>query len=207
VSKILVKKYLQPNTSDVMLDFGCGIGRLTEILAPFSRRIVGVDFSSKMIETANDKRQANNTAYHYLSNAQLPFEDQEFSKIFTFWVLAHNADDQVINYLIQFRRLLSPNGHILLFEHIRPETKVLSDVHIQRSIHHYAELAEKAGLYMEQYQLVLRSPSYALSLWNRFRFMDKFLLSILAVVEKYTVNRKPEHADYYTCMMKFVTSD
>ena len=58
------KKYLQknvsPNKSDSILDFGCGVGRITYSFSKFANRVDGIDTSKNMIEVAAAKKVANN---------------------------------------------------------------------------------------------------------------------------------------------------
>ncbi len=44
---------LQPDPGGAVLDFGCGVGRLTQALARRFRSCVGVDISQEMITQAN----------------------------------------------------------------------------------------------------------------------------------------------------------
>ncbi len=50
-------KYLKDkgiNYNDTLaLDFGCGIGRLTQLLCKFFKKCIGVDISKEMIKLAN----------------------------------------------------------------------------------------------------------------------------------------------------------
>ncbi|MEW6491431.1 MAG: methyltransferase domain-containing protein [Cyanobacteriota bacterium] len=46
---------LQPNSDDLILDYGCGVGRLAkEIIAHYGCTILGVDISSQMLQLASD---------------------------------------------------------------------------------------------------------------------------------------------------------
>jgi SAM-dependent methyltransferase len=47
----------------VAADFGCGIGATTRVFAPFFKRVIGVDFSPKLLEEAKRQTRATNVSY------------------------------------------------------------------------------------------------------------------------------------------------
>jgi SAM-dependent methyltransferase len=50
----LLQRYM-PGGVDRYLDFACGTGRLTSVIAPFARQVVGVDISATMVAEARRK--------------------------------------------------------------------------------------------------------------------------------------------------------
>jgi SAM-dependent methyltransferase len=99
------------------LDFGCGIGRLTQALAPFFDRVAGVDISEKMIELAGLANQWPGKVRYFRSgdeNLGL-FGDAEFDFIYTNIVLQHIRPEIVRGYWSGFRRVLKPGG-LLVFQ-------------------------------------------------------------------------------------------
>src|SRR5688500_17039325 len=73
------------------LDFGCGIGRLTQALAFHFEEVSGVDIAKSMIETANRFNQFKERVQYYLNtqdNLSL-FSSDSFDFIYTNIVLQH----------------------------------------------------------------------------------------------------------------------
>ena len=103
-----------PDYAGKALDFGCGVGRVTQALAPRFTSCVGVDISPQMI----DKARALNRYAHcrYLANSgeQLPFADASFSFIYSNIVLQHVPRRFSTAYLREFVRVLAPGG-LLVF--------------------------------------------------------------------------------------------
>src|SRR5580692_10335873 len=62
-----------PNTNGAALDFGCGVGRLTQPLARRFCSCVGVDISQQMIQRAESLNQYAHCRYVAHPNASLPF--------------------------------------------------------------------------------------------------------------------------------------
>ena len=94
------------------LDFGCGVGRLTQALAPHFDRVVGVDISPRMLELAARLNQHPQTvSYVCNSTADLRvFEDRSFDFIVSTVVLQHVQPEFACSYLREFFRALAPSG-------------------------------------------------------------------------------------------------
>src|SRR6201996_7741823 len=70
---------LQPDLRGTALDFGCGVGRLTQALARRFRSSVGVDISQEMIAQANTLNQYEHCRYVVNAAPQLPLADESCS--------------------------------------------------------------------------------------------------------------------------------
>jgi SAM-dependent methyltransferase len=103
-----------PDVTGAALDFGCGVGRLTQALARRFASCVGVDISKHMIEQAESLNQYAHCRYVASSAARLPFVDASFSFIYSNIVLQHVPRPLAKNYLREFVRLLAPAG-VLVF--------------------------------------------------------------------------------------------
>ncbi len=208
-TKQSLKKYLRFNHSDVVLDFGCGVGRLTSYAAPFVKEIVGIDKSTEMIGVANNiNHQNKNIVYDLLTNYPMQYGNKRFSKIFTYWVLQHTGNDELTIIFKEFNRILEDNGEVFLFEQIRSDASIIIDsIHHQRIKQEYIDLMKNAGFQLVKSNRVFRYPSYALSIWTRFKWLPNLSLPILSIIEFATVNRKPAHITYSTDVMIFKKSN
>lgn len=93
------------------LDFGCGVGRLTQALAGYFERVTGVDIARSMLENArrfND--HANVTFVHNEQPNLAVFPDESFDFVYTTIVLQHMAPEFALAYLDEFARVLRPGG-------------------------------------------------------------------------------------------------
>lgn len=99
------------------LDFGCGVGRLTQALAEHFDVVVGCDVSESMIRRARElNRHPAKCRYELNTEPDLRcFRDQEFDFCLTFLVLQHMKTAYAMAYIAEFCRVLRPNG-VLLFQ-------------------------------------------------------------------------------------------
>jgi SAM-dependent methyltransferase len=103
-----------PNCDGEALDFGCGVGRLTQSLARRFANCVGVDISPQMIEKAGALNRYAHCRYMVHSDIRLPFADASFSFIYSNIVLQHVPARFSEQYLREFVRVLAPGG-VLVF--------------------------------------------------------------------------------------------
>ena len=99
------------------LDFGCGIGRLTQALCTHFDTVDGVDISASLLEMARQRNTyPDRCAYHLNTSDALPmFEAGTFDFIYSFGTLQYVPAPVVERYLAAFARLLAPGG-VLVFQ-------------------------------------------------------------------------------------------
>jgi SAM-dependent methyltransferase len=117
-----------PTRRDRALDFGCGVGRLTQALAEHFVAVDGVDVASGMIERAHElNRHGERCRYHVNAEPHLRlFPDDAFDLVYSNLVLQHVGPELACGYILEFVRVLAPEG-VALFqlpsEPTTPETR------------------------------------------------------------------------------------
>ena len=71
------------------LDFGCGIGRVTNALADRYLEVTGVDISEEMIRQALANRSKTSIQFQQVRELPLPFEDESFDLVYSSLVVQH----------------------------------------------------------------------------------------------------------------------
>lgn len=99
------------------LDFGCGVGRLTNALGEHFEEVHGVDIAPSMIKLAQSYPRRNEKCfYHVHEKDDLSlFPDTHFDFVFSKITLQHMEPRYAKNYIREFVRVLKPHG-ILLFQ-------------------------------------------------------------------------------------------
>jgi ubiquinone/menaquinone biosynthesis C-methylase UbiE len=98
-----------------VLDFGCGVGRLTRALAEYFPECCGVDISPTMIALAQELNR-NLPQCRFLLNDDATLKgwpDNSFGFIYTSIVLQHIAEPYSRKYIAELIRLLKPGGALV----------------------------------------------------------------------------------------------
>lgn len=97
---------------ETALDFGCGVGRLTQALCRHFQLCDGVDIANSMIRLARTyNRYGDRCRYHVSRAGDLRmFEDNRFDLIYSNLVLQHIPPPYSTRYIRDFVRVLTPTG-------------------------------------------------------------------------------------------------
>ena len=95
-----------------ILDAGCGYGRLMKDFSRYSKKVVGVDVSWEMLKAAR-KFLGEGFELHRGSITNLPLKNSTFEMIICDRVLMHLTEGDMKCALLEFKRVLKPNGIIL----------------------------------------------------------------------------------------------
>ena len=107
----VVGRYLR--NTDVVLNIGCGIGRVDRYVAPKCRELWAVDVSGEMIRRATERLSAlGNVRLREVGNREFlaAFTDGQFDLVFSFLVLQHLEKEDAFLYLRDTARVLKPGG-------------------------------------------------------------------------------------------------
>ena len=97
------------------LDFGCGVGRLTQPLAQHFEQVYGVDISASMIRQANDYNKYGSRCQYVVNRKDdlRIFPDEHFDFIYSNITLQHMPPRYSRRYIAEFVRVLAPDGALL----------------------------------------------------------------------------------------------
>ncbi len=106
-----IRKYFKK--ADKVLHAGCGGGQVDEYIRDYIS-IEALDISTLALEKYL-KNNGDQSKVQLGSIFSLPYEDHSFDGIYNLGVMEHFSETEIQNILIEFRRVLKPNGSILLF--------------------------------------------------------------------------------------------
>jgi ArsR family transcriptional regulator len=99
----------------VVGDLGCGTGQLTEIVAPYVKRVVAVDGSTDMLDAAKQRLQGmTNVDVRRGELEALPLRDGELDAAMLSLVLHYSPDPS--SALAEVARVVRPGGRVLVVD-------------------------------------------------------------------------------------------
>ena len=112
------KSFVSTKKTDVILDIGCGTGRLTIPISKRCKKIVGVDFSDKTLAIAREKSTGlNNIEFRkHDVTKKLPFKNASFEKVIC--LLAINHISNVLSFFKEIQRVLKIGG-LFVFDDVK----------------------------------------------------------------------------------------
>jgi len=104
-----------PTRFDRALDFGCGVGRLSQALTEHAGEVIGVDVAPPMLELARELDPEGRCEFVLNAAPDLRrFADGSFDLVYSELVLQHLPPSTVESYLAEFMRVLRPGGVAVL---------------------------------------------------------------------------------------------
>jgi ubiquinone/menaquinone biosynthesis C-methylase UbiE len=100
--------------NDVVLDIGCGLGRVEKYLAGGCREIHGLDVSKRMISRARKRLRWVGNVQFYKGNGRdlSAFPNGKFDLAFSLYLFQHLEKEDAVYYLFEAYRVLKPNGKL-----------------------------------------------------------------------------------------------
>jgi SAM-dependent methyltransferase len=116
VDRMLDSVGLAVQPGDAVVDIGCGVGRLTRVLAARARRVYGLDVSQQMLELARGHNaDLRNVEWLHGDGESLGvLGDSSVDGCFSHVVFQHIPDSRItLNYVREMGRVLRPGGWAL----------------------------------------------------------------------------------------------
>ena len=110
-----IARLFSPIHFGTAMDFGCGVGRLSQALAGHFDRVVGIDVAASMIQAAVQLNQFPSRC-EYLHNVTADLTvlgDRSVDFIYSNITLQHMVPSLVASYVREFFRIARPGAHVI----------------------------------------------------------------------------------------------
>jgi ubiquinone/menaquinone biosynthesis C-methylase UbiE len=116
------------------LDFGCGVGRLTQAMCRHFEHCCGIDIAPSMIDLAGRYNEFGMRCRYHLneSDALEDFQDNSWHFIYSNLVLQHMKPEYSKRYIREFFRVLSPDGILIFQLPAEPKTPVTMGAQVRK---------------------------------------------------------------------------
>ena len=109
----LINSYHFTFSNKVVLEFGCGVGRLLKPCSKIASKVIGIDISNPHLEIA--KQVVPSGDFYLLTDfTLLPIHDIQPDIIFSIIVLQHNRPPLMKHCIKKLLEILKPNGLAVL---------------------------------------------------------------------------------------------
>jgi SAM-dependent methyltransferase len=106
--------------TDVVLDFGCGVGRLCSWLASRCSQVYGIDVRTELLGLASQHHAQANVIYQAYDGEVIPFSPAYFNTVLCVRVLNKRIlpGEKFVRMLGELHRILKTPGDLLAIEHV-----------------------------------------------------------------------------------------
>jgi len=121
--KIALEEVLDLKGDEVVLDFGCGSGRMAYWIAPNVKRVVGLEITHEMIDLAEAHGTAENVEFMVYDGACFPAIPDPFDIIFSVWVLQYMGGEKLGKTVSELAQYLKEDGKLYVIEQASDDPK------------------------------------------------------------------------------------
>jgi SAM-dependent methyltransferase len=124
LQKMALQEVLELKGDEIILDFGCGSGRISYWIAPEVKKVVGLEITREMIDLAEKNRVAENVEFMVYDGVRFPVVPYPFDLILSVGVLQTMKEELLKRTLSGLAQYLKKDGRFYLIEQASDNPKV-----------------------------------------------------------------------------------
>jgi SAM-dependent methyltransferase len=191
LQKIAFQDVLELKGDEVVLDFGCGSGRISYWIGPRVRKVVGLELTPEMIDLAERHRTAQNVEFKVYDGIHFPVFPFPFDLILSVGVLQTLKGDLLRSVLSSLVQYLKKDGRFCSIEQVSDSPKVE-----RPGLKEYLDAFGSSGLECLQY-FPIRNGRWWLLYLIRYGLVPQKWFSRIASWEMNKNRNKKDKITYY----------
>lgn len=124
LQKMALQEVLELKGDELILDFGCGSGRISYWIAPKVKKVVGLEITREMIDLAEKNRVAENVEFIVYDGVRFPVVPYPFDLILSVGVLQTMKEELLKRTLSGLAQYLKKDGRFYLIEQASDNPKI-----------------------------------------------------------------------------------
>lgn len=124
LQKMALEEVLELRGDEVVLDFGCGSGRVAHWIASKVRKVVGLEVTPEMIDLAEKNQTVENVEFMLYDGVHLPVFPCVFDLVLSVWVLQYMEDGAMKKAVSMLAHSLREGGRFCLIEQVSDNPKI-----------------------------------------------------------------------------------
>ena len=119
-----LEEVLKLKGDELVLDFGCGSGRISYWIAPRVKKVVGLEITREMIDLAEKHRTADNVEFAVYDGLHFPVFPYPFDLILSVGVLQTMKGELLASTLSSLARYLKKDGKFYLIGQVSDNPRI-----------------------------------------------------------------------------------
>lgn len=124
LQKMALQEVLELKGDEIILDFGCGSGRISYWIAPKVKKVVGLEITREMIDLAEKNRVAENVEFMVYDGVRFPMVPYPFDLILSVGVLQTMKEELLKRTLSGLAQCSKKDGRFYLIEQASDNPKI-----------------------------------------------------------------------------------
>jgi SAM-dependent methyltransferase len=124
LQKMAIQKALEPGKKKIIIDFGCGSGRFSDLLSEHCNFLVGLEITPQMLKIGKHACENSNIDFVLYDGLNLPLKENKTDLLVSINVLQYIAEEvELEKVLREIRKCLKPQGELTCIEQVTKSKK------------------------------------------------------------------------------------
>jgi SAM-dependent methyltransferase len=124
LQKMALEEALALRGDEIVLDFGCGSGRISHWIAPRVKKVLGLEVTSEMLDLARQNQTSDNVEWMLYDGIHFPDLSYSFDLLLSVGVLQIMRGESLKETVSHLSRYLKSMGNMVLIEQVSDHLRV-----------------------------------------------------------------------------------